>query len=76
MPSILSDLVGEQGAIIPQQKVRNLMVRDEGVEAVRQGKFHVYPVRTMDEGIAILTGGMLESDGGKEPTPKIAPTTW
>jgi predicted ATP-dependent protease len=75
MASRLSDLVGEQGAIIPEQKVRNLMHREDGVEAARQGKFHVYPVRTMDEGIAILAGGMLESDGGKEPTPKIVPTT-
>ncbi len=59
-------LTGEQGVIIPEQNVRNLMVREDVVEAVKQGKFHIYPVRTMDEGIAILTGrdaGERQQDG-------------
>lgn len=59
-------LTGEQGVIIPQQNVRNLMVREDVGEAVKQGKFHVYPVSTLDEGIAILTGrdaGERQEDG-------------
>jgi ATP-dependent Lon protease len=32
------------------------MLRDDVVEAVKQGKFHIYPVKTIDEGIEILTG--------------------
>jgi len=47
---------GDQGVLIPQSNVRNLMLREDVIEAVREGKFHVYPVRTIDEGIAILTG--------------------
>jgi ATP-dependent Lon protease len=49
-------LSGTQGVIIPRQNVQNLMLRGEVVEAVREGRFHVYPVRTIDEGIEILTG--------------------
>jgi Lon-like ATP-dependent protease len=49
-------LTGEQGVLIPEPNVRNLMLRDEVVEAVREGKFRIYPVRTVDEGIGLLTG--------------------
>ena len=47
---------GEQGVIIPKQNVRNLHLTDEIIDAVRKGKFHVYAVGTIDEGIEILTG--------------------
>jgi len=59
-------LTGEQGVLIPELNVDNLMLRDDVVEAVSQGKFHVYPVRTIDEGIALLTGheaGARSPDG-------------
>jgi lon-related putative ATP-dependent protease len=49
-------LTGEQGVIIPEQNVVNLMLRDEVRQAVAGGKFHIYPVRTVDQGIEILTG--------------------
>ncbi|HUV73367.1 MAG TPA: Lon-insertion domain-containing protein, partial [Anaerolineae bacterium] len=55
-----------QGVIIPEQNVKNLMLRDDVVEAVREGRFHVYSVETIDEGIAILTGrdaGERQEDG-------------
>ncbi|MEW6441065.1 MAG: ATP-binding protein [bacterium] len=51
-----SGLTGEQGVILPQSNVRNLMLRDELLEAVRQGRFHIWSVKTVDEGIEILTG--------------------
>ena len=47
---------GIQGAIIPAQNVRNLHLSDEVIEAVKKGKFHIYAVKTIDEGIEILTG--------------------
>jgi predicted ATP-dependent protease len=47
---------GPQGVLIPASNVKNLMLRENVVEAVDQGKFAVYPVRTVDEGIALLTG--------------------
>ncbi len=59
-------LTGTQGVLIPQQNVQNLMLRAEIVDAVKGGKFHVYPVRTIDEGIEILTGveaGAAGEDG-------------
>ncbi|HSB80259.1 MAG TPA: AAA family ATPase [Candidatus Methylomirabilis sp.] len=46
----------DQGVLIPQSNARNLMLREDVVEAVQAGKFHVYPVRTIDAGIALLTG--------------------
>lgn len=49
-------LTGEQGALIPHQNVDELMLKPEVVEAVRAGLFHIYPVRTIAEGIEILTG--------------------
>jgi predicted ATP-dependent protease len=49
-------LTGEHGVMIPDLNVNNLMLRADVVDAVRQGKFHIYPVSTIDEGIAILTG--------------------
>ena len=49
-------LNGKQGVIIPHQNVNDLMLRHDVVEAVRKNLFHVHQVRTIDEGIAILTG--------------------
>jgi ATP-dependent Lon protease len=59
-------LTGTQGVLIPHRNARNLMLRSDVVAAVKDGKFHVYPVRTIDEGIEILTGveaGTPETDG-------------
>ena len=49
-------LNGEAGVLIPHQNVKNLILRDEVIEAVEAGKFRIYPIRTVDEGIAVLTG--------------------
>ena len=59
-------LTGSQGVIIPSLNLRNLMLRDEVVEAVRAGRFHVWTARTVDDGIEILTGaaaGVPDADG-------------
>ncbi|KPK31232.1 MAG: hypothetical protein AMK70_12710, partial [Nitrospira bacterium SG8_35_1] len=47
---------GTQGVVIPASNTKHLMLRDEVVEAVQEGKFHIYAVATIDEGIALLTG--------------------
>ncbi len=49
-------LTGEQGVLIPASNVKHLMLRQDVVEAVEAGKFRVYPVETIDQGIEILTG--------------------
>ena len=49
-------LTGEEGVIVPHQNVKNLMLRDDVVRAIKDGTFHVYAVKTIDEGIEILTG--------------------
>ena len=52
----LEGLNGKQGVIIPAGNVENLMLKEEVVEAIKDGKFHIYPVKTIDEGIDVLTG--------------------
>jgi ATP-dependent Lon protease len=49
-------ITGTQGVIIPHQNVQNLMLNEEVVKEVKEGSFHIYPVKTIDEGIEILTG--------------------
>ncbi len=49
-------LTGSQGVLIPPQNVRNLMLSDEVIEAIKNGSFHIYQVHTIEEGIEILTG--------------------
>jgi lon-related putative ATP-dependent protease len=49
-------LTGEQGVLIPESNVKNLMLRRDVVEAVAEGKFQVFPVANIDQGIEILTG--------------------
>ena len=59
-------LNGKQGVIIPEKNVKNLMLKREVVKAVEEGRFHVYPVTTIEEGIEILTGmeaGDIQEDG-------------
>jgi lon-related putative ATP-dependent protease len=49
-------LTGEQGVLIPTSNVKHLMLRQDVVEAVEQGEFHVYAVKTVNQGIELLTG--------------------
>jgi len=59
-------LTGEQGVLIPSANVLDLMLKPEVVEAVRQGRFHIWPVANIEQGIAILTGkkaGARKKDG-------------
>lgn len=59
-------LTGTQGVIIPVKNVRNLMLDEEVIEAVRNGQFHIWPVSKIEEGIEILTkmeAGTLQEDG-------------
>ena len=52
----VTGLLGSQGVIVPHQNVRNLMLRDDVVAALKEGSFHIYAVRSVDEGIEVLTG--------------------
>jgi predicted ATP-dependent protease len=49
-------LTGEQGVLIPASNVKHLMLREDVIDAVEAGRFHVYPVESIDQGIEILTG--------------------
>jgi len=57
---------GQHGVMIPASNVQNLMLKEEVVDAVKAGKFHIYSVKTIDEGIEVLTGtkaGERRKDG-------------
>ncbi|TKJ33403.1 ATP-dependent protease [bacterium (candidate division B38) B3_B38] len=59
-------LDGNHGVVIPESNVKNLMLKEEVVEAIKEGKFHIYPVKSIDQGIEILTGmkaGKKKEDG-------------
>ena len=57
-------LTGAQGVIIPEANVRHLILRHDVIDAVAEDRFHIYPVRTIDAGLEILTG--IPTDGGPE----------
>ncbi len=64
-------LTGEQGVLIPSRNSEGLMLREDVVEAVRQGTFHIHAVDTVDEGIELLTGvpaGSPDGQGHYPPT--------
>lgn len=59
-------LTGDQGVLIPESNAQNLMLRGDVVEAIREGKFHVWAARSIDEGIELLAGmsaGEVQPDG-------------
>jgi lon-related putative ATP-dependent protease len=63
-------LDGTQGVIIPKANVQDLMLKKEVVDAVREGKFHVWAVGHVDEALEVLTGlpaGKRQPDGSWEP---------
>jgi predicted ATP-dependent protease len=52
--------------MIPQSNIKDLMLRKDVVAAVKEGRFSIYAVRNIDEGIEILTGrkaGEMQADG-------------
>ncbi len=59
-------LTGQQGVMIPKDNVHNLMLKQEVVDAIKAGQFHVYAVSRIEQGIELLTGlpaGKLRKDG-------------
>jgi hypothetical protein len=67
-------LTGTQGVLIPMENVEDLMLRDDVIDAVAAGKFHVLPVARIEEGIEILTGvpaGRRDAAAISSPTPSL-----
>jgi lon-related putative ATP-dependent protease len=63
-------LTGEQGVLIPEANVKDLMLDMDVVEAVREGTFHIWAVQTIEQGIELLSGlpaGARDSDGRYPP---------
>ncbi|MCC8015230.1 MAG: AAA family ATPase [Eubacterium sp.] len=56
----IKGLTGTQGVIIPKQNVKELVLTDEVLEAVKNGSFKIYAIETIDEGISLLTGHPAE----------------
>jgi predicted ATP-dependent protease len=49
-------LTGRQGVLMPEANIRHLMLREDVVQAVREARFHVHAIATVDEGLALLSG--------------------
>ncbi len=65
----LRGFTGTQGVIIPFQNKKDLMLREDVVEEIRKGNFHIYAIKTIDEGVFLLTGipaGRRSPDGSIE----------
>lgn len=59
-------LTGDQGVVLPRTNVSNLMLREDILTAIDEGRFHIYAVDNVDDGIEILTGkkaGTLDKNG-------------
>ena len=55
---------GDEGVLIPKANVRNLMLSERVRDAIAKGRFHIFPVSTIDEGISLLTGLPRGCSGG------------
>jgi len=65
----IQGLTGTQGILMPASNVEDLMLRDDLLDAVTAGKFHIWPVAKVEEGIEILSGksaGRRNGDGSFE----------
>jgi ATP-dependent Lon protease len=60
----IKGLTGTQGVMIPESNVEDLMLREDVLEAVAAGKFHVWPVAKVEQGIEILTGSAAGQKNG------------
>jgi lon-related putative ATP-dependent protease len=62
-------LTGDQGVLIPASNVKHLVLHDRVIDAVQAGKFHIYPVSHINEGLAILSGldAGIRGDDGQFP---------
>jgi predicted ATP-dependent protease len=56
----LKGFTGNQGVMMPIQNVKNLLLKDEVVQAVKEGKFNIYAISSIEEGLNILTGKTME----------------
>ena len=65
-----SGLTGTQGVIIPRTNIESLMLRSDILQAVDDGKFSIYAIDTVDDGIEILTGIKAGSPNTKGEYPK------
>ena len=65
----IEGLTGTQGVMIPAANVEDLMLREDVLEAVKSGKFHIWPIERVEQGVQLLTGtraGQRNGDGGFE----------
>ncbi len=63
-------LTGTQGVIIPVQNIKDLVLKNEVIDAVKKGEFHIYPILSVDDGIEILTGVKAGKKGARGKYPQ------
>jgi len=65
----IEGLTGTQGVMIPAANVEDLMLREDVLEAVKSGKFHIWPIGRVEQGVELLTGiraGQRNGEGAFE----------
>ena len=67
------ELTGTQGVVIPTANVLNVVLRDEVTQAIKDGRFHIYAVDSVEEAIELYTG--MEA-GSADPEGSFAPETF
>ncbi|MBP3944938.1 AAA family ATPase [Psychrobacter sp. K31L] len=60
------ELTGQQGVVIPMANVKQLMLRDDIIAAVKAGEFHIYGVHTLSEALTLMTGLPIDTMNKKD----------
>jgi lon-related putative ATP-dependent protease len=66
-------ITGSQGVLIPESNVKDLMLKKEVIEAVREGRFHIFPITHIEQALEILTGKKAgkKKKGGTYPAKSL-----
>lgn len=56
----IKGFTGKQGVMMPIQNIKNLLLKDEVIESVKEGTFHIYAISKIEEGLEILTGKTMD----------------
>lgn len=56
----IKGFTGNQGVMMPIQNIKNLLLKDEVIQSVKEGNFHIYAISTIEEGLEILTGKTMD----------------
>ncbi|GAM57421.1 ATP-dependent protease La type II [Vibrio ishigakensis] len=65
-------LTGDQGVVLPKSNLRHLSLHKDVIDAIKQGKFHIWSVENVDEALPIITGQEFRGEDNDTILNKIA----